>query len=176
MTIIENTLRDDELAYASLDLNKKEGTKTMQKTSVPNMIGSVSYAAKKVIELMSDDMKWGGHFVFLSAMSSVISDTRIYGSGGVADFEQAQRFEKSAREKAERLRAHPEHRSSWQSGPGGAIRCNDRTILSFDGFSGPGDEAVVLLTAVDLNLLTSGEAREIAQLSDNRIFATSQKA
>ncbi len=87
-----------------------------------------------------------------------------------------------SQEKAQRLAAHPEHASSWQSRSendadlrfGGAIRANGY-IYSFSGLPELGDEAVMLVTA----LLTGASENErsqraiedIAEMSRNPFFA-----
>lgn len=64
--------------------------------------------------------------------------------------EKPEKYQQVSKEKATRLRAHPEHRTSWQSrNPeqgqwGGAIRTIDGWIFSFSGLPELWDEALML--------------------------------
>ena len=115
----------------------------------------------------------GGRLVVTdSASGSVLLSLLIGnvepGDGGFAD------------EKAGRLRLHVDDKSSYQSRNeakqewGGAIRAGTN-IISFSGFMEPEDEAIALIIAVFVGLITIDEAEEIAGLSGNTIFADLEK-
>lgn len=95
--------------------------------------------------------------------------------GEISDMVSAERYFSFSREKILRLKAHPEHISSFQSRDiekemyAGAIRAI-RCILSLSGLPELGDEAVMLVVALDLDLIKYDEAVKIAAISKNQFF------
>ncbi|MFA6340729.1 MAG: hypothetical protein WCX27_00610 [Candidatus Paceibacterota bacterium] len=79
-------------------------------------------------------------------------------------------------EKGERLFKNRDHNSSWQSRDdkkehyGGAIRVVRGIPLSFSGLSEHGDETILLVPSVMLNLLTAKEAKWISGFSNNNFL------
>lgn len=111
----------------------------------------------------------GGYFTIVDrAIEQVLLVSRI----GQIKTEEANNYLLFSQEKARRLMLSPDHISSWQSRDpkndkwGGAIKTPE-FILSFSGLPELGDEAVMLLTAWDLNWLKSAEVLLIAEKSSN---------
>jgi len=79
-------------------------------------------------------------------------------------------------EKAIRLMANEKHLSSWQTRHldhqqyGGAIRAGD-FIFGFSGLIELADEAVLLMMALEIGLLSKEEVVAIAQISGNNLIS-----
>lgn len=86
--------------------------------------------------------------------------------------EEAATYEVNAAEKLERLVAHPEHWSSSESGGRGAIGTANSEFISVDGLSEDHDEALALLIAVDMGLMTPARADWIATQRSNNPHAS----
>lgn len=83
--------------------------------------------------------------------------------GRIDSPEKDERYQRLSAEKSTRLRAHPEHKTSWQSRDpdkglwGGAFRADDGWIYSFSGLVELWDEALVfgLASFYDVTLRTN---------------------
>jgi hypothetical protein len=117
--------------------------------------------------------KTGGYFCLVSKeQSRQILAVIQFGS---LSAELATQYSNYVLEKVERLDAHPDTLASHETRDeakhrfGGAIRASGY-LLSFSGFTEDADEALVLLVAMEKELLTQAEALDIARRTGNTFF------
>ncbi|HLC45031.1 MAG TPA: hypothetical protein VJK50_04300 [Patescibacteria group bacterium] len=143
----------------------------MDAIAMYRIIESANKVVNRVLALCAD--RTGGYFCLVDPDSGFC--VILFRIGTVAA-DKGQKYYSFAQEKALRLRAHPEHRSSWQSrNPdqsqwGGAVKAKTY-IFSFSGLPELADEAAMLELAVDLGELDLMAAFHLARISDNDFFA-----
>lgn len=129
----------------------------------------------------SEPKRTGGYLVIrIGKKESPGEDFELAGKLiGEVSPEKNSQYEFHATEKAARLARYPDHVSSWQSRDekndkwGGAIRARHSDIIfSFSGLPWEADEALVLMLAVRVNVATTLQAAEIAQISGNSFYLT----
>lgn len=154
--------------------------------SISNLILVTERLCLGVIEPRVNDGKslekqrHGGYLCVLDDIDPHLPALARVRIGGPKEGKQT-RYADLSEEKARRLASNPQHPSSWQSRDiardyyGGAVRCEDGTILSFSGSTEEADEALMLLVARFCNLLTAEEADEIAGISNNELYREAKR-
>lgn len=150
----------------------------MKRGWVPNIYLAADAAVRKVIEEIDDPNRQGGFFRLTPVHDNPHSHPLMVAMIGQVLSDKAEKYIEFTKEKTLRLRAHPKHSSSWQSrNPdegkwGGAILATNyaRCILAFSGLPELGDEAAMLLAALEVRLITRQYAHDVATASNNHIF------
>lgn len=143
---------------------------------LPNFQDVLKNAVESVVNVLATPDKEGGYFCLIST-THFLRDPPILVErvGYIGTSAKAERNWNLCQEKARRLARHPEHRLSWESRNeaadqwGGAITVGEH-ILSFSGLTEPTDEAVVVIVALILEIMTLEEAEAVAGRDDHRIL------
>lgn len=137
-------------------------------------------AAKAALEYVlahaKTDNRAGGYFaIYRRGIDGSVGQALVLEVIGAVIAEKLTRYSRFVREKITRLSQHPDHLSSHQSrNPDkdlwdGAIVAGDY-YFSFSGLPDYCDEALVLIAARMLGVITVANAARIAELSDNTIY------
>lgn len=155
---------------------RKEETMKQATISTTRVLATARKALRYVVEHAETDGRAGGCFgMFPKGRFGKIGPPAIFRLIGRVAPGKHGLAKRRAREKPRRLSRHPEHFSSFQSRNerrdwwGGAIATHT-CYLSFSGLPELCDEALVLIVARLLGLLTNKQARRIASISKNKLF------
>ena len=141
-----------------------------------DILAALYMALLYVLAHANTDGRAGGYFaLYERGPTGQVGRALILETIGTVIFKCISLYCRLVREKVHRLSQHLEHLSSWQSRDpdnnkwGGAIVAGIY-YLSFSGLPELCDEAIVLITARTLGIISAHEAMRIAQISNNELY------
>ncbi len=152
---------------------------TIDSAGYERVVAWVRLAMLYAIDLFKGEPGWEGKNSGYFCVADARTGDPIFGPTqvGVSPPEKVSKRVRICQEKAERLAMRQDHVSSWESREpekerwGGAVRVGD-LIFSFTGLPELGDEAVMLVAAVEHYRNREAELRamEIVARSDNHYY------